>query len=77
MDAVIQKFFSGILHTEVATLPPGLSTRAISLAANCMSGKNMKPNRQLMMSNVLFSKGSSLTSQTRVSMFLIPLSTPF
>jgi hypothetical protein len=38
---VTQKFLSGTPQTVVAMRPPGLSTRAISLAACCMSGKNM------------------------------------
>ncbi|MNY20180.1 hypothetical protein D3C86_1536500 [compost metagenome] len=69
MIAVTQKFFSGMSHTAVATLPPGFKTLAISLAANCMSGKNMKPNRQLMASKESSANGRLLTSQTRVSIF--------
>ncbi len=38
-----------------------------------MSGKNIKPKRQLMASKVLSAKGSAHTSQTRVSIFLISL----
>src|SRR4051812_45134949 len=73
MIAVIQKFFSGIFQTAVAILPPGLRTRFISFKANSMSGKNINPKRQLTASNVSFLNGSSLTSQTIVSKFFIPL----
>ena len=61
--AVTQKFFSGPFQTEVAILPPGFKTRCISLAARSISGKNIKPNRQLMASKVLSAKGNSQTSQ--------------
>src|SRR5438874_28200 len=45
--AVNQKFFSATFHTDTAILPPGFNTRTISFAAIIISGKNMKPKRQL------------------------------
>src|SRR5437763_989828 len=70
--AVTQKFFSGPFHTDVAILPPGFSTRTISLAAISISGKNIKPKRQLIASKVLSANGISLTSHAFVSKFFIP-----
>ena len=67
MLAVTQKFWSGPAHTAVEMRPPGRSTRAISLAASCISGKNMKPNRQLMASKLASGKGNSQTSASWVS----------
>src|SRR5688572_6271641 len=67
MDFEIHVFFSGTFHTAAEILPPGFSTLYISFNADCISGKNMKPQRQLIPSNKLSSKGRDETSQYTVS----------
>src|SRR5271156_2280839 len=61
---VYQSLFSGPSQTETATLPSGRQTRNISFAARAISGKNIKPILQLILSKKLSWNGRFETSVT-------------
>jgi hypothetical protein len=67
----------GSAHTAAEIRPPGRSTRSNSVMAPAMSGKNMKPNRQVIVSNEASPKGRSSTSHSRVSTLVSPRAVAF